>query len=554
MDINRRDFLRASGAAGALAAAGTAASCAPVTVPGGTSVDPLDAIWPPDERRRLVWRGPRNPGAPLRLAAAGSRSALVIGGGIAGLSAALELAERGYAVTVREAGGVFGGRLATRDLDPGLGRTFRVEHGLHMWFDNYRVLKDIRRRLGVDHWFGPYDVVDFVFRTYRPEALRSDPKVFPFNLAAIVDRSPNLDWSDIVGAVGILPDLLRFNLEGLYERLDGETFERWMDRLKVSRKFRDIVLQPAAHVTLNRQHDLSAAEMLLYQHLYFVSQPFAFDREVTTVDHGTALIDPWVARLGELGATAVTGRPAGGLEVSGDRVVGVVGEPERYDWVVLACDVRGAQAVLSGSVGRDAPGTAALDRARHRIAAQSVAPPYRILRVWLDRRPDPGRPQVIETPQHDPIALIAQFHQLEDEPRAWAAETGGAVLELHLYSLEGPLATVADDGLWALVRPTLLEVLPELAPARVVGRTVGTYDNFSSFAAGLGRERPAPGTLALDGLANLLLAGDWIAAPTPSALMERAAVTGRLAANECLLADGVREAGYQHVSPHGPLW
>ena len=36
------------------------------------------------------------------------------------------------------------------------------------------------------------------------------------------------------------------------------------------------------------------------------------------------------------------------------------------------------------------------------------------------------------------------------------------------------------------------------------------------------------------------------------ALMERAVLTGRLAANECLVADGVREAGYSHVTPLGP--
>lgn len=551
MGMSRRGFLRAGGAAGLVGTLG--AGCVPATNASGEPVDPLDVIWPPDERRRLVWRAPRNPDAPLRLEPARSRSALVIGGGIAGLSAALELSERGYAVEVRDAGPVFGGRLATRELDPGFGRTFRVEHGLHMWFDNYRVLRDIRARLAVNRFFRSYDVVNFVFRTYLPEALRSDPKVFPFNLAAIVDRSPNLDWPDIGGAIGILPDLLQFNFDGLYDRLDGETFVHWMDRLGVGQKFRDIVLQPAAHVTLNRQADLSAAEMLLYQHLYFVSQPYAFDREITTVDHGTALIDPWVARLRELGAVATTGTPVAGLRLEGDRVMGVVGEDTDYDWVVLACDVRGAQAVLNGSIGSDASASAALGSAIESCGHQSVAPPYRILRVWLDRRPDPTRPDVIETPQHDPIALVVQFHLLEEESAAWAAETGGAVIELHLYSLEGELADAPDGEVWGLVRPTLLEILPELEGATPLGMTVGTYHNFSSFAAGLGAIRPHPESLMTAGIANLMLAGDWIAAPTPSALMERAAVTGRLAANECLFSDGVRESGYQHVSPRGPL-
>jgi isorenieratene synthase len=454
-------------------------------------------------------------------------------------------------VTVREASDVIGGRLATRDLDPGLGRTFRVEHGLHMWFDNYRTFRDIRHRLGIDHHFRPYNSVNFQFRNYQPERLESSPKVFPLNLLGIVDRSPNLDWDDVVGSLGILPDLLQFDLAGLYDRLDGISFLKWIERTRVSPAFRDVIMLPAATVTLNRVPDLSAAEMLLYQHLYFLSQPYAFDREVTTTDHGTAIIDPWVERLRSLGVDVRTGAPVPGLRVIGDRVVGVLGERHRHDWVVLACDVRGAQAVLAGSTA-DASGAAALQRVRSRVAPMQVAPPYRILRVWFDRPLDPSRTDVIETPEFHPIVLMAQFHLLEDESRRWAETTGGSVIEFHLYALEDDLATLPDDAVWDRVRPTALEVVPELADAKVLGSTVGTYEDFTSFATGQGRLRPFPRTPATDGLANLLFAGDWVQASVPSALMERAVLTGRLAANECLLADGVRESAYSHVSPLGP--
>jgi carotenoid phi-ring synthase / carotenoid chi-ring synthase len=454
-------------------------------------------------------------------------------------------------VRVREPDTVLGGRLATRDLDPGLGRTFRVEHGLHMWFDNYRVFRDIRHRLGIDGFFRPYTSVNFLFRNYRPERLESTPKVFPFNLAGIVDRSENLDWPDITGSLGILPDLLGFELNGLADRLDGISYLEWMDRVGVSPAFRDVILLPAATVTLNRVEDLSAAEMVLFQHLYFLSQPFAFDREVTTVDHGTAVIDPWADRLRSLGATIRTGEPVGGLRFEGDRAIGVVGEPERHDWVVAALDVPGARSVLAGSTA-DGAAAAALSRVRDRVSAMEVAPPYRILRLWLDRAPDASRTDVIETPDFAPIVLIAQFHELEDESRAWAAATGGSVLEFHLYALDGPLATVSDEDVWPLIRPVALEVLPELADARVVGRTVGTYENFTSFGVGQARRRPMPWSPADDGIANLALAGDWVDAPTPSALMERSVLTGRLAANHCLVGDGVREAGWTHVTPLGP--
>lgn len=528
--------------------------CAPPVLPPPPTLpkDPLDLLFPPDARRRIVNVRPRNPDAPPLLSPAGSRSVLVVGGGIAGLSAALELAERGYRVQVRDADSVLGGRLATRDLDPGLGRSFRVEHGLHMWFDNYRTFADVRHRLGIDRYFRPYDAVDFVFRDYLPERLVSTPKLFPANLAGIVERSPNLDWSDIVGSSGILPDLMNFNFARVFDRLDGITFDEWIRRTRVTRRFNDIILQPAAHVTLNRVSELSAAEMVLYQHLYFTSQPFAFDREVTTVDHGTAVIDPWVARLRELGVDVRTSSPVPGLRLESGRVVGVVGEDERHDAVVLATDVPGARAVLTGSAG-DGASAPGLGRLRERVGSMRIAPPYKILRLWMDRRPDAARPEVIETPQHSPLSLICLFHLLEQESEEWADATGGSVIELHLYSLDEPYVSATDDELWGLVRPLVLEVVPELAGANVLGQTVGSYENFTSFAVGQAATRPFPATPAADGVAGLFLAGDWVAAPVPSALMERSVLTGRLAANEILVGDGVREAGYSHVSGRGPL-
>src|SRR5581483_4817813 len=49
--------------------------------------------------------------------AAGSPPVVVVGGGVAGLTAALELAEGGAAVTLVEAAGRFGGKITTSRVD-----------------------------------------------------------------------------------------------------------------------------------------------------------------------------------------------------------------------------------------------------------------------------------------------------------------------------------------------------------------------------------------------------------------------------------------------------
>ena len=50
---------------------------------------------------------------------------------MAGLSAALELADRGYYVTLKESSDAIGGKLATKPVEIFPGETFYIEHGFH---------------------------------------------------------------------------------------------------------------------------------------------------------------------------------------------------------------------------------------------------------------------------------------------------------------------------------------------------------------------------------------------------------------------------------------
>ena len=62
----------------------------------------------------------------------GVRDVIIIGGGVAGLSAALHLAERGLRPLVLEADEEYlGGRLAGGETVEVQGTDFRLEHGMH---------------------------------------------------------------------------------------------------------------------------------------------------------------------------------------------------------------------------------------------------------------------------------------------------------------------------------------------------------------------------------------------------------------------------------------
>ncbi|MGW2953552.1 hydroxysqualene dehydroxylase [Streptomyces eurythermus] len=92
------------------------------------------------------------PPVAARAAAAAptGRHVAVLGGGVAGLSAAHELAERGYTVTVYEYYDVLGGKARSMDV-PGTGTDGRAplpgEHGFRFFPGFYRNLPDTMRRI-----------------------------------------------------------------------------------------------------------------------------------------------------------------------------------------------------------------------------------------------------------------------------------------------------------------------------------------------------------------------------------------------------------------------
>ena len=99
-------------------------------------------------------------------------SVLIVGGGIAGLTAAHDLAKKGYRVTVRESENYLGGRLHTRSEDLKTG-SFQVEHGLHMWFKQYYNFERILRELGVwERYFVDFKEIFFQFENYKNELIK----------------------------------------------------------------------------------------------------------------------------------------------------------------------------------------------------------------------------------------------------------------------------------------------------------------------------------------------------------------------------------------------
>ena len=398
----------------------------------------------------------------------------------------------------------------------------------------------------------PYEQVYYEFATYKPELIESVGP-YPLNLVNIIRESPNLNLLDAIETVGAVKDIIFYNHATNWQRFDNQTFADWGTQTHVNKAFWDIIMEPASSVTLNDPAQISAAEMLLYMHYYFIGNPKAFLRVIPTTDHGTAVIDPWVACLTKNQATMLPNSPVAGLVFENCRAVGEVGNPARYDFVVLATDVPGTQSILRGSQANDDQSTAALASLNLALSTLQTAPRYHVLRAWFDKpaTPRPFNQAVIETPQFHPINLIANYGMLEDESKAWVQSSGGSIFEFHLYNTP-QFAGMAPDAIWNIIKPQALNVLPELANANALDYALGSHENFSAFGVGQGLHRPTPQTARTSGIVNMGLAGDWVALPYPNALMERAVSTGREAANSILLDDGVRQVEISAAKSTGP--
>ncbi|PIK60038.1 hypothetical protein BSL78_03036 [Apostichopus japonicus] len=93
--------------------------------------------------------------------------------------------------------------------------------------------------------------------------------------------------------------------------------------------------------------------MLMFSHFYFTGDDKADRREVTIVDYGTALINPWADRITQLGGKLQVNTPVGDLKIDPDngRLTHVIDdETNQYDHVILATDLPATKKILESTI------------------------------------------------------------------------------------------------------------------------------------------------------------------------------------------------------------
>jgi isorenieratene synthase len=477
---------------------------------------------------------------PARLPASQERQVAVIGGGLAGMSAAITLAERGYTVDLFEASSHLGGKLGAWTETFADGSAAGMEHGFHAFFPSYYNLLRYFDRRGMRRNLRRVESYKILMADGSEMAFDDAEPVPLLNLVSLLWRGV-FDWREFFLSPQhvLLKELVSYEKKETYQRWDRTSFETFKRRYAVPERLA-VMFTIFARTFFARADQISMAAMLRSFHLYYTGMENGLLYEYATDDHARTVLGPMRAHLDELGVKIHLGHPARSISRRADRRLDVDGAA--FDAVVLATDVRTAHALLHPSpIQREAPGLVA--------DLHALRPTNRYVnwRLWLDRDTRPDLPPFTGTERKRVLDAVCFFHRCEAESRAWVAEHGGSVIELHSYQLPDDL--VEPDAIRAALLEDLHSFLPELRGAKIVRDAIVLKDDFTPFHTGLESHRPSTRV----GIDNLVVAGDWVDIGIPAKLMEGAFTSGILAANALCDDDGVRTEPVWSVPLRGML-
>ena len=242
-----------------------------------------------------------------------NNNVLIIGGGVAGLSAALHLAERGLKPLILEADEKFiGGRLAGGETIQIGGHSFRLEHGMHGIWSQYRNLQAMLARHNLRPVFVPAQEENWIYK--RGPLVRMSPvgsrirRSFippPFHylrlflsLRFLLMLDPR-DWASLfnvwaglIMAVGIDPFGEDQPMEGLTL---GDMTKKWSPALK------SLFLGLARNGLSSHPDSVSISGFIAFLRFYTLLRRDAWMFSYLPEDGGTSVCEPLAEKIKQLG-------------------------------------------------------------------------------------------------------------------------------------------------------------------------------------------------------------------------------------------------------------
>jgi squalene-associated FAD-dependent desaturase len=434
---------------------------------------------------------------------------VVIGGGLAGLTAASALAPRGFRVTVLESRLRLGGR-AGSFTDPATGQL--VDACQHVSMGCCTNLAHFFRTVGTEQFLAPQPKLYFVTPDRRVSVFKADPWPAPLHLGRALLGAHYLTPADKLRVVYGLAMLLRQPPDAdppLYDwLLAHRQTRRTIDR------FWGVVLTSALNETVERV-GLRYARKVFRDG--FVRHRDGFVVHVPTVPLGRLYGDElrdWFTRHGveireNAGVRRLAAVPSNGVECVELRD----GTTLTADWYVLAVPFDRVTDLLPEEL---------VAREPYFAGVKNLAPsPITSVHLWFDR-------PALKLPHAVLVDCLGQwvFNRGEVAPGEFYVQV--------VVSAARPLQGLGRDEVQRQIADELARVFPMVRGAKLLrGKVVTEHAATFSAVPGVDRWRPPQASP----VGNLVLAGDWTATGWP-ATMEGAVRSGYLAAEAVLARAG----------------
>jgi uncharacterized protein with NAD-binding domain and iron-sulfur cluster len=307
----------------------------------------------------------------------------VLGGGVAGLTAAHELAERGFDVVVLESRSIPGGKARSLPV-PGSGSAGRTdlpaEHGFRFFPGFYRHVPDTMRRIPAPGGGTVLDNLTAATRLLiaqsggRAELLAATHRPSSLDELALVSRFL-FDWATSLGIPVAEQTVLVDRLLVLLTSCDERRYEQWEHqswwtfvgaerRSPAFRKFLADGLTRTLVAARAREMSARTGGLILAQLLFDVTRAGGRADRVLDAPTNEAWIDPWVAHLETLGVELRLDCPVQGFVLEGDRIAAVTTPAGQVtaDHYVAALPVEIMRTLAGPPLRRLDPRLAGLDR------------------------------------------------------------------------------------------------------------------------------------------------------------------------------------------------
>lgn len=469
-------------------------------------------------------------------------SICVVGGGLAGITAALILVERGAKVTLIEQTTQLGGVASSWKEQTPLGTWHWMEAGAWHIYNHHYNLKQLLDTIGCeltdsikDRWV----INPSGMHLFQPQLLPHTP---PLHLLSWFRSTGLFSLQDLRNIHNSLTrEFLTFDLSKTFQEEDHMPASEYLEQLGFPDAAKHALYNVLADSALDLPEGLSAAVLKSRLHNHFIHNPEGMHLHLLTEPAAISFFAPAERLLLNKGVLILKGNEVKTIRREKDvwhltcqRYQTKDTAEIQADAVVLASSMRSIQTLVQRSHDLQQDASWA-----HSIASLQLSKPVLCGRIHLKAHVPTTWPTHMDV-NGGPIAFITTLERAHGAYKRYCLEHGGTFLDV----IASAHATSKED---------VLEALRTILKSHK-GSLEITHESFVSrfqpaYAPGSFKTRPKAHTP----YGSLVLAGEFTRLPFPASQLERAASSAILAANHLLDRWDVKGQPLYSVAPKGVL-